>query len=122
MAALALWDYAQASIKVIFGRQFMEPLAEKLLYLLESHPEGCSNARLISMHKQQTNGRFGEVWTIATNETEATDATNMQSGLEESSSSSISSDSFVASVAPDSYANLARLWVAEREKNKGKTV
>ena len=45
-AALALWEYCEASARFIFGGALGDPLADELLRLLRSHPEGLSQTDL----------------------------------------------------------------------------
>jgi hypothetical protein len=40
MAALAVWEYCEASARFIFGSNLGDPLADELLRLLRAHPEG----------------------------------------------------------------------------------
>ncbi len=45
-AALAVWDYAEASVRYIFGSRLGDPLADKILAELKSCPEGLSRTDL----------------------------------------------------------------------------
>lgn len=86
-AALALWEYAEASARYIFGTSIGDPLADEVLGLIERHPEGLSRwqlhelvgkhvkseqlgralsvlreTRRIKPTEKRTNGRPAEVW------------------------------------------------------------
>jgi hypothetical protein len=87
MAALALWDYCEQSVKHIFGDALGDPVADELLRLLRASPDGVTrwqmsdhfgrnvasdrigNAlsvlashQLAQAETQQTGGRPREVW------------------------------------------------------------
>jgi hypothetical protein len=46
LAALALWDYAEASARFIFGNALGDPDAEKLLAALRAKPEGLTRTEI----------------------------------------------------------------------------
>lgn len=53
-AALALWDYYEASARYIFGNKLGDPVAETILSALQDNPKGLSRtdiANLFSRHK-----------------------------------------------------------------------
>lgn len=45
-AALALWEYAEASARHIFGASLGDPMADALLTLLRNHPEGLTRTEI----------------------------------------------------------------------------
>jgi hypothetical protein len=54
-AALALWEYAEASARYIFGDALGDPLADELLAALRGNPEGLSRTDIrdqFSRHKR----------------------------------------------------------------------
>ena len=86
-AALALWDYCDASCQFIFGDALGDPLADELLGLLRASPDGLTRTEirdhfqrnkkpgqigrafgllaehgLITVKKERTNGRPAERW------------------------------------------------------------
>jgi hypothetical protein len=87
LAALAFWDYAEASVKHIWGDALGDPVADELLRLLRGSPDGLprnqmrdyfsrhqsserigqalallAEHRLARAEHQETNGRPREVW------------------------------------------------------------
>jgi hypothetical protein len=90
LAALALWDYAEASVKYIWGDALGDPVADELLRLLRASPDGITRNqmcdyfgrhqsserigkalallaehRLARSERQETGGRPREVWRAA---------------------------------------------------------
>ncbi len=86
-AALALWEYAEASARFIFGDALGDPLADEILRLLRANSEGLTRTDisnhfgrhkdakhltgalsallergLVSCEKRETEGRPAEVW------------------------------------------------------------
>lgn len=45
-AAMALWDYAEASVRYLFGESLGDPMADEILGLLRQRPEGISRTDL----------------------------------------------------------------------------
>ena len=89
IAALGLWDYAEASARHIFGDALGDPVADEILAALRAAPEGLTRndiRELFGRHKrsheigralgvlarqglatcarQETAGRPAEVWTL----------------------------------------------------------
>ncbi len=87
-AALALWDYAEASVKSIFGQTVGDPMADQILAAMQNAPEGLSRTtinnllgrhantgriqtalaslqrdKLAAMQERGTEGRPAEIWT-----------------------------------------------------------
>jgi hypothetical protein len=53
MAALAVWDYCEASARYIFGDNLGDPVADRILGMLQQNPEGMSRTninKLLSKH------------------------------------------------------------------------
>jgi hypothetical protein len=46
MAALAVWDYCEASARYIFGSRLGDPVADEILQLLRRNPQGLSRTEL----------------------------------------------------------------------------
>lgn len=46
MAALALWEYCEASAKYIFGQRLGDPIADELLQALQKHPNGMTRTEI----------------------------------------------------------------------------
>jgi hypothetical protein len=86
-AALALWDYCEASARFIFGEALGDPLADEILQALRKHPDRMTRTEisqlfdrtqpaetiiralallaeqgLASCHREETKGRAREVW------------------------------------------------------------
>jgi hypothetical protein len=60
MAALALWDYCERSVYFVFGDALGDPLADELLRLLRSNPQGLTRTDLSSyLGRNQTTARIG---------------------------------------------------------------
>ena len=94
-AALALWDYCEASARFIFGEALGDPLADEILHALRQHPDGMTRTEisqlfdrnkpaetiiraltllaelgLASYQREETKGRAREVWKmLSTKET-----------------------------------------------------
>jgi len=91
LAALALWDYAEASASKIFGRALGNPIADTILGALQNAPEGLTRTEIhylfgrnisaeriqtalqlllrnnfVFVIKVETNGRPTEIWRAAT--------------------------------------------------------
>lgn len=45
-AALALWEYCEASARYIFGQRLGDPVADELLQALRQHPEGMTRTKI----------------------------------------------------------------------------
>lgn len=45
-AALALWEYCEASARYIFGQRLGDPIADELLAALRGHPEGMTRTEI----------------------------------------------------------------------------
>jgi len=45
-AALALWEYCEASARYIFGQRLGDPIADELLTALRSHPDGMTRTEI----------------------------------------------------------------------------
>jgi hypothetical protein len=100
LAALALWEYAQASASYLFGQRLGDPDAELILEALRNNPDGLTRTQirdlfdrhapeprieralgvllarnLAAKRLKPTPGRAAEVWVLrlATNTTEATE-------------------------------------------------
>jgi hypothetical protein len=60
-AALAVWEYAQASARYIFGSAVGDPIADDILRSLRANPEGLSRTDISNLFKRnrdaQTIGR-----------------------------------------------------------------
>src|SRR5262249_44700750 len=57
-AALALWDYAVASVRHVFGAAIGDALADQLLDFLKSRPEGVSRTEIrdcLGRHEKSEN-------------------------------------------------------------------
>lgn len=89
-AALALWDYAEASARYVFGEALGDPVADEILAALRSSERGelardeirelfsrhklsseigralrvLEEHGLVQCHKRETGGRPAEVWTL----------------------------------------------------------
>jgi hypothetical protein len=60
MAALALWEYAEQSVRHIFGDSMGDPLADDLLRLLRASPQGLPRTDLHNyLGRHQTADRIG---------------------------------------------------------------
>jgi hypothetical protein len=46
LAALACWDYAEASVRFVFGDSLGDPIADEILSTLRGHPEGLAKTEL----------------------------------------------------------------------------
>lgn len=46
MAALALWEYCEASARYIFGQRLGDPIADELIQALRKHPEGLTRTEI----------------------------------------------------------------------------
>ncbi len=46
MAALALWQYCEASARYIFGQRLGDPVADELLTALRNHPDGMTRTNI----------------------------------------------------------------------------
>jgi len=88
-AAAAVWDYCDASAQYIFGQRLGDPIADRILTELQSHPAGLSRTdlrNLFARHKsaeidhalqallaagvarpiaQPTAGRSAEIWRVS---------------------------------------------------------
>jgi hypothetical protein len=51
-AALAIWEYAQASARYIFGSALGNPAADDILRSLRAHPEGLSRTEICNPFKR----------------------------------------------------------------------
>jgi hypothetical protein len=61
MAAGALWDYCERSVRYTFGHQLGDPLADELLRLLQSHPKGMTRTDIRDYFKRhQHAGRIDQ--------------------------------------------------------------
>jgi hypothetical protein len=49
MAALAVWDYCEASARYIFGDNLGDPVADRILGMLQQNPEGLSRTKIYEM-------------------------------------------------------------------------
>ena len=47
LAALACWDYAEASARYIFGDSLGDPVADEILRALRERPEGMTRTELM---------------------------------------------------------------------------
>jgi hypothetical protein len=45
-AALALWEYCEASARYIFGQRLGDPIADELVQALRKHPEGLTRTEI----------------------------------------------------------------------------
>ena len=93
-AALALWEYCEASAEFVFGDRLGDPVADELLDALRNNPDGLTRTdvrdlfkrhqsseridRILTdfeakgiavLEREQTGGRPKEVWKIATKAT-----------------------------------------------------
>jgi hypothetical protein len=61
LAALALWDYAEASVKHIWGDALGDPVADELLRLLRASPDGITRNQMCdSFGRHQSSERIGK--------------------------------------------------------------
>jgi hypothetical protein len=61
MAALALWDYGERSVRYIFGDSLGDGLADDLLRMLRNSPNGMTrNEMMDAMGRNQSSGRIGQ--------------------------------------------------------------
>ena len=134
LAALALWDYAEASARYIFGDALGDPLADPLLRTLRQAPEGMTRTQirdLFGRHergsavdralamlaeqglahvlKEETGGRPRERW-LATKATKATKATE----------AGVSSHSSLSSHPAPSYLALAKAAIEQDVDAQGR--
>src|SRR5262249_38250638 len=59
-AALAVWEYCEASAARIFGKLIGDPVADEILRMLRQSPEGVSRTALRDMFARNlTGGRLG---------------------------------------------------------------
>jgi hypothetical protein len=59
-AALALWDYAVASVKYIFGASTGDPVADEILRALKNAPHGLTRSSISALFgRNQPAGRIG---------------------------------------------------------------
>ncbi len=60
LAALAVWDYAFASARYIFGEALGDPLADEIFAALEGRPEGMTRTDISNLFKRNKNkGQIG---------------------------------------------------------------
>jgi hypothetical protein len=58
-AALALWDYAEASVYYIFGDSTGDPVADDILRALIAAPDGLTRTNISELfHRNQSSGRI----------------------------------------------------------------
>jgi hypothetical protein len=61
LAALALWDYAEASVKYIWGDALGDPVADELLRLLRAAPDGITRNQMCDYFgRHQSSERIGK--------------------------------------------------------------
>jgi hypothetical protein len=61
LAALALWDYAEASVKYIWGDALGDPVADELLRLLRASPDGITRNQMCDYFgRHQSSDRIGK--------------------------------------------------------------
>jgi hypothetical protein len=60
LAALALWDYCEQSVRHIFGDSLGDPVADELLLLLRSSPQGLTRTEIRDLFgRNQSAERLG---------------------------------------------------------------
>lgn len=54
MAALAVWDYCEASARYIFGDKLGDPVADRILGMLQQNPEGLNRTKIYELFSKHT--------------------------------------------------------------------
>lgn len=57
LAALALWDYCEASVRYIFGDALGDPVADTLLKALREAPEGLTRTQISDLFRRHQSAR-----------------------------------------------------------------
>ena len=64
-AALALWKYAEASARYVFGNSLGDPVADELLRVLKGSPDGLNRSQIgDAFGRNQSSGRLGQAITL----------------------------------------------------------
>jgi hypothetical protein len=60
MAALALWEYAEASARYVFGKALGDPVADEILDALKRNPQGMTRTEISALFlRHKTAGQIG---------------------------------------------------------------
>jgi hypothetical protein len=64
-AALACWDYAEASARFVFGDSLGDPVADEILRALREHPEGMTRNQIRDhFDRNQSSGQIGRALAV----------------------------------------------------------